>query len=59
MVCNKLQQEGYVTPDFYPSLQERESIASTLLGEGIALPHSLGLLANKTVVANRCRPERH
>lgn len=49
-VCKKLQQDGYVTADFYPSLQERESIVSTLLGEGIALPHSLGLLANKTVV---------
>ncbi|MEX6212836.1 transcription antiterminator [Providencia hangzhouensis] len=57
MVCNKLQQEGYVTPDFYPSLQERESIVSTLLGEGIALPHSLGLLANKTVVATVVAPK--
>ena len=50
-VCKKLQHDGYITADFYPSLQERESIVSTLLGEGIALPHSLGLLANKTVVA--------
>ncbi|WP_336313798.1 MULTISPECIES: BglG family transcription antiterminator [Providencia] len=57
MVCHKLQQEGYVTSDFYPSLQERESIVSTLLGEGIALPHSLGLLANKTVVATVVAPK--
>lgn len=57
MVCHKLQQEGYVTPEFYPSLQERESIVSTLLGEGIALPHSLGLLANKTVVATVVAPK--
>lgn len=57
MVCHKLQQEGYVTADFYPSLQERESIVSTLLGEGIALPHSLGLLANKTVVATIVAPQ--
>ncbi len=35
---------GYVGAD-YPSLVEREAIVSTLLGEGIALPHSLGLLA--------------
>ncbi|MEG0278989.1 MAG: PRD domain-containing protein [Morganella sp. (in: enterobacteria)] len=55
-VCQKLQQDGYVTPDFYPSLQERESIVSTLLGEGIALPHSLGLLANKTVVVTVIAP---
>ncbi|WP_369308644.1 transcription antiterminator [Providencia rettgeri] len=56
-VCHKLQQEGYVTAEFYPSLQERESIVSTLLGEGIALPHSLGLLANKTVVATIIAPK--
>ncbi len=56
-VCHKLQQEGYVTPEFYPSLQERESIVSTLLGEGIALPHSLGLLAKKTVVATVVAPK--
>lgn len=56
-VCHKLQQEGYVTPEFHPSLQERESIVSTLLGEGIALPHSLGLLANKTVVATVVAPK--
>ncbi|OBU02642.1 BglG family transcription antiterminator [Morganella psychrotolerans] len=55
-VCQKLQQDGYVTPDFYPSLQERESIVSTLLGEGIALPHSLGLLAKKTVVVTVIAP---
>jgi hypothetical protein len=29
---------------------EREAIVSTMLGDGIALPHSLGLLAQKTVV---------
>nr|WP_305000196.1 PTS sugar transporter subunit IIA [Arsenophonus endosymbiont of Aleurodicus floccissimus] len=49
-ICKKLQADGYVTNYFYPSLLERESIVSTLLDEGIALPHSLGLLANKTVV---------
>lgn len=34
-VCHKLQQDGYVTADFYPSLQERESIVSTLLGKAL------------------------
>lgn len=56
-VCQKLQQDGYVTSDFHSSLQERESIVSTLLGEGIALPHSLGLLANKTVVVTVVAPK--
>lgn len=56
-ICKKLQADGYVTSDFYPSLIERESIVSTLLGEGIALPHSLGLLANKTVVVTIISPQ--
>ncbi|VEJ55132.1 BglG family transcription antiterminator [Pragia fontium] len=55
-VCKKLEADGYITKDFYPSLVERESIVSTLLGEGIALPHSLGLLANKTVVVTILAP---
>jgi transcriptional antiterminator len=55
-VCKKLEADGYITKDFYPSLIERESIVSTLLGEGIALPHSLGLLANKTVVVTILAP---
>jgi len=56
-ICKKLQADGYVTSDFYPSLLERESIVSTLLGEGIALPHSLGLLANKIVVGMIISPQ--
>ena len=49
-LCEQLEEEGYVGDDFYPSVVEREAIVSTMLGEGIALPHSLGLMANKTVV---------
>jgi mannitol/fructose-specific phosphotransferase system IIA component len=46
-----------VGDDFYPSVVEREAIVSTLLGEGIALPHSLGLLAKKTVVVTLLAPQ--
>lgn len=49
-ICTQLEGEGYVDEAFYPSVVEREEIVSTMLGEGIALPHSLGLLAKKTVV---------
>ncbi|MDR3430628.1 MAG: PRD domain-containing protein [Rouxiella aceris] len=49
-ICTQLEEEGYVDEAFYPSVVEREEIVSTMLGEGIALPHSLGLLAKKTVV---------
>lgn len=56
-LCQQLEQEGVVGADFYPSVVEREAIVSTVLGEGIALPHSLGLMANKTVVYTVLAPQ--
>ncbi|MDE9495640.1 BglG family transcription antiterminator [Xenorhabdus bovienii] len=56
-LCRKLRTGGYVREDFCPSLIEREAIVSTLLGENIALPHSLGLLALKTVVVTVLAPK--
>ncbi|MFZ3387933.1 BglG family transcription antiterminator [Buttiauxella gaviniae] len=56
-LCQQLEGEGYVAADFYPSVVEREAIVSTVLGEGIALPHSLGLMANKTVVYTVLAPQ--
>ncbi|MFB0710268.1 transcription antiterminator [Buttiauxella noackiae] len=56
-LCQQLEDEGYVAGDFYPSVVEREAIVSTVLGEGIALPHSLGLMANKTVVYTVLAPQ--
>ncbi len=56
-LCQQLEREGYVAADFYPSVVEREAIVSTVLGEGIALPHSLGLMANKTVVYTVLAPQ--
>ena len=49
-LCRQLQDEGFVDAEFLDSVVEREAIVSTMLGDGIALPHSLGLLAQKTVV---------
>jgi mannitol/fructose-specific phosphotransferase system IIA component len=49
-ICDQLEQEDLVEAGFRSSLHERERIVSTLLGEGIALPHSLGLLARRTLV---------
>ncbi len=57
LLCDRLQAEGYVTADFYASVVEREAIVSTLLGDGIALPHSLGLLAQKTAVYTVIAPQ--
>ncbi len=49
-LCQQLQEESFVDAGFYDSVVEREAIVSTMLGDGIALPHALGLLAKKTVV---------
>ncbi|WP_042959359.1 BglG family transcription antiterminator [Erwinia tasmaniensis] len=56
-LCGQLKQEGRVDKTFYPSVEEREAIVTTMLGEGIALPHSLGLLAKKTCVYTVLAPE--
>ena len=56
-LCHQLEQEGIVEADFYPSVEEREAIVSTMLGEGIALPHSLGLMAKKTCVYTVLAPK--
>ncbi len=57
LLCDQLEQEGFVDTEFYPSVEEREAIVSTMLGEGIALPHALGLLAKKTVVFTVLAPQ--
>ncbi|UXN08131.1 BglG family transcription antiterminator [Bartonella sp. HY761] len=49
-ICGQLAQEGYVDERFLSSVQEREAIVSTMLGDGIALPHALGLFAQKTTI---------
>ena len=49
-VCTQLHAEGYVKADFLSSVQEREEILSTILGDGIALPHALGLFAKQSTI---------
>jgi transcriptional antiterminator len=56
-LCEQLQEEGFVGAEFLDSVVEREAIVSTMLGDGIALPHSLGLLAQKTVVYTVLAPK--
>ncbi|MEN3930177.1 PRD domain-containing protein [Microvirga sp. W0021] len=56
-VCAKLAAEGYVDKEFADSVRERESILSTMLGDGIAIPHALGLMARKTAVYTVIAPE--
>jgi transcriptional antiterminator len=56
-LCGQLREEGFVDSEFVGSVVEREAIVSTMLGDGIALPHSLGLLAKKTVVYTVLAPQ--
>ncbi|POP45577.1 transcription antiterminator BglG [Superficieibacter electus] len=56
-LCDQLQNEGFVDAEFLDSVTEREAIVSTMLGDGIALPHALGLLAKKTVVYTVLAPQ--
>ena len=56
-LCQQLEQEGFVDEAFHASVVEREAIVSTMLGDGIALPHALGLLAQKTVVYTVIAPQ--
>lgn len=56
-VCGQLAGEGYVDGRFLSSVQEREEILSTILGDGIALPHALGLFAKKTAIYTVLAPE--
>ncbi|EIX9032615.1 BglG family transcription antiterminator [Klebsiella aerogenes] len=56
-LCQQLQQEGFVDAEFHDSVVEREAIVSTMLGDSIALPHALGLLAKKTVVYTVIAPQ--
>jgi len=56
-LCEQLRDEGFVDAEFVGSVVEREAIVSTMFGEGIALPHSLGLLAQKTVVYTVLAPQ--
>lgn len=56
-LCEQLHEEGFVDSEFVDSVIEREAIVSTMLGDGIALPHALGLMARKTVVYTVLAPQ--
>ncbi|MGV3002303.1 BglG family transcription antiterminator [Vibrio sp. E150_018] len=49
-LCDELEQDGIVPKEFHDSVVERENITPTMLGDMIAIPHSVGLMANETKV---------
>lgn len=45
-----LYNDGFVTEEFYDSIIQRESVASTSMGRGIAVPHGSNTFVRKSVV---------
>lgn len=39
--CRILEESGCVTPDYYQEVLNRESISSTEIGNGVAIPHGI------------------
>ncbi|GAS80471.1 BglG family transcription antiterminator [Paenibacillus amylolyticus] len=46
-----LLEKGIVTEQFWPAVQEREKMASTALGRGMAIPHPMELSSTHTTVS--------
>jgi mannitol/fructose-specific phosphotransferase system IIA component len=42
MAGQLLVEGGYVTPAYIAAMQERETVMSTYVGEGVAIPHGVG-----------------
>ncbi|MDX8044366.1 BglG family transcription antiterminator [Gracilibacillus sp. S3-1-1] len=51
-MSNLLEAEGVLDKrkEFVDSIHEREQLGSTVLGEGIAVPHPMGIIAKRTKV---------
>jgi mannitol/fructose-specific phosphotransferase system IIA component len=56
-LSGKLQVQGRVDQHYLDSVLERETRASTLLDDKIAIPHPLGLVALSTMVTVAIFPE--
>lgn len=50
-LCTKMGQETELPAAFEPSVYQRERLASTDLGLGIAMPHPMTMIAKRTCVA--------
>lgn len=56
LVCGHLESKGLVGAGYRDSLKEREVIVSTMMGEHIALPHSIELFAHRSMVYTVAAP---
>ncbi|OOE61644.1 BglG family transcription antiterminator [Salinivibrio kushneri] len=55
-VCDYMESKGLVENGYGISLQERESLVSTMMGEYIAVPHSIELFAKRSMVYTVAAP---
>jgi len=51
LMARDLAQAGYVTPDFLPSVLEREALSSTDFDYALAIPHPLQAHSHQSVLA--------
>ena len=49
-MSQKMEKMGYVFDDFYDGLLERENLSSSVLANGIAIPHPLNAIALVSVI---------
>lgn len=53
LLVDSLEKEAVITDktEFINSIMKREEMGSTVIGEGVSIPHPLNLLANRTKIA--------
>lgn len=58
LLCKNLEMKNLVSEEFYDSVLKREGLASTLIYDGVAIPHPLDAYSKQTkiVVANLNKP---
>lgn len=54
MTGQLLVSGGYVTPEYVGAMHERETVLSTYIGDGIAIPHGVGKAAGYILKSGIC-----
>lgn len=49
MAGELLVAAGYVTPEYIGAMKEREKVVSTYIGEGVAIPHGIGVARDQII----------
>lgn len=54
MAGQLLMTAGYVEPGYITAMKERETVLSTYIGEGVAIPHGVGSARNQIIHSGIC-----